>query len=45
VSPGNPKVSKARDPQEGGAENATGENRARTSGHGGANKAGGGKSG
>ncbi|QDS72056.1 hypothetical protein FKW77_002669 [Venturia effusa] len=34
VSPGNPQVSKARDPQEGGAQNATGENRKRTSGAG-----------
>ncbi|KAE9992711.1 hypothetical protein Vi05172_g12084 [Venturia inaequalis] len=45
VSPGNPEVSKARDPQEGGAENATGENRSRTSGAGGPTKKGGNKSG
>jgi len=45
VSPANHKVSKARDPQEGGAENAPGESRSKTSGHGGAPKAGGGTSG
>jgi len=45
VSPGNKKVSEARDPKEGEVDNAPQENRARTSGHGSPSKAGGGKSG
>jgi len=45
VSPSNKEVSNPRDPQEGGADKAPQENRNRTSGHGSANKAGGGKSG
>ncbi|KAK8177937.1 hypothetical protein IWX90DRAFT_510597 [Phyllosticta citrichinensis] len=45
VSPGNPEISKPRDPTEGGADKAPQKERARTSGHGSPKKAGGGKSG
>jgi len=48
VSPGNPEVSKARGPEEGGAQSSpgsSGSERSRTSGGGSAPKAGGGQSG
>ena len=45
MSPANQAASKARDPEEGGAEKAPGENRERTSKVGSAPKSGGGKSG
>ncbi|KAK8158059.1 hypothetical protein BKA80DRAFT_184002, partial [Phyllosticta citrichinensis] len=41
VSPGNPEISKPRDPTEGGADKAPQKERARTSGHGSPKKAGG----
>ncbi|KAL1388917.1 hypothetical protein HDK64DRAFT_270923 [Phyllosticta capitalensis] len=45
ASPGNPDISKPRDPTEGGAEKGARNERARTSGGGSPKKAGGGKSG